>query len=306
MLTELQADLRATARQSFWQAHESTSEIMEGLIATYDSDSDQETYPGLAYAPRPREMEGSRTHRSVPGFSFTIVNKQYESTVDISYKQWKYGKTSAVRDMLSSMGEKARLFPNRLVGDLLNAGTTTVGHDGQNFFHTAHVDAGARYTTAQDNDLTSNYSVTSALTVLEMYAELGLARTAFESRFDGEGDPVVPAENARFIVMCPSGHLRAARAVFKNDQITGPIANDLKGVFEPRLNPYSDNTAEFHTFWADGRRKPFILQEAEGVSLEDNMGGDAEFETKDISFGSFGFYNAGYGDWRYANVHTIT
>jgi hypothetical protein len=98
----------------------------------------------------------------------------------------------------------------------------------------------------------------------------------------------------------------AARAVYKNDQITGPIANDLKGVFKPVLNPFSDAGTEFFTCWTSGRRKPFIYQVAEPVSLEDNIGGDSEFETKDVSFGSFGFYNVGYGDWRYSCLHTFT
>ena len=98
----------------------------------------------------------------------------------------------------------------------------------------------------------------------------------------------------------------AARAVFKNDQITGPIANDMKDVFKPRLNPFNDDGDEIFTFWTSGVRKAFIYQIAEAVSLEDNLGGDSEFETKDVSFGTFGFYNVGYGDWRYSTRHIFT
>ena len=145
----------------------------------------------------------------------------------------------------------------------------------------AHVDPGARYTTAQDNDLTTNISDTAAATVLEMHAALQDHRAQYDTFLDGDGDPVVPDENASFVVLCPGGHMPAARAVFSSDQITGPISNDMKGVFRPVLNPYADNTAEIFTFWTSSRRKAFILQEAESVSLEDNMGGDAEFETMD-------------------------
>jgi phage major head subunit gpT-like protein len=208
--------------------------------------------------------------------------------------------------MLSSMGEKARAFPSRLTANLMNAGDGTTGHDGQNFYSAAHVDAGARNTTAQDNDLTSNITATASATVLEMYTALQAHRAQYDTFLDGDSDPVVPDENARFIVLCPGGHMPAARAVFKNDQITGPIANDMKGVFEPRLNPYADSTAEFFTFWASGSRKAFIYQVADSVMLEDNIGGDSEFETKDVSFGTFGFYNVGYGDWRYTIRHIFT
>lgn len=279
---------------------------MEGIAMRVDSDSDQETYPGLAYAPRPREMTGNRVHRGVPQTTFTITNAKYESTVDIEYKLWKFGKLGAVQSMLSSMGEKARAFPNRLTGDLINAGDGVAGHDGQNFYSNAHVDAGAEYTTAQDNDFTTNIADETAATVLEMYAELQIARAAYDTWVDGDGDPVVPDENAKFIVLCPGGHMPAARAVYKNDQITGPIANDMKGVFEPRLNPYGDDPDEIFTFWVSGRRKAFIYQIAQPMFLEDNLGTASEYESKDVSFGTFGFYNVGYGDWRYTTRHIFT
>ena len=294
------ADLiRATAQAAFWQAFDAPATIMDGLMQRVDSDADQETYPGLFYAPRPREMEGSRTHRSVPGFAFTILNKKWESTVDVSYEMVKFAKLGAVDSMLSSLGEKARTFPNRLVATLINTGDSTNGHDGQNFYGNGHLDTGARNTTAQDNDLTSNIGITATATVLEMYTALQLHRAQYDTFLDGESDPVVPGEDEDFIVLCPGGHMPAARAVFMNDNITGPISNDMKGVFKPVLNPYNDNTAEMFTFRMGGRRKPFIYQVAEDVSLTDNIGGDAEFETKDVSFGTFGYYNVGYGDWRY-------
>lgn len=298
--------VRDTAQASFWQSYEDTPDIMAGLFQRVESDSDQETYPGLFYAPRPREMTGGRDHRTVPSFTFTITNSKWESTVDIGYEIWKYGRLGAVQSMLSSMGEKARMYPNRLIANLINAGDGVVGHDGQNFYSAAHVDPGARNTTAQDNDFTTNIADETAATNLEMYVELQIAREAYDTFLDGDGDPTVPDENAQFVVLCPGGHMPAARAVYKNDQITGPIGNDLKGVFKPVLNPFNDDPDEIFTAWISGRRKPFIYQVAESVSLEDNVGGDSEFETKDISFGTFGYYNVGYGDWRYTTRHIFT
>jgi len=251
-------------------------------------------------------MTGGRDHRTVPAFNFTITNAKWESTVDIGYELWKYGRLGAVQSMLSSMGEKARMYPNRLMGNLMNVGDATAGHDAQNFYSAAHVDVGARYTATQDNDFTTNIADETAATVLEFYAEMQIARAAYDTWKDGDGDPVVPTEDAQFIVLCPGGHMPAARAVYKNDQITGPISNDLKGVFKPVLNPFGDDPDEIFTCWTSGTRKPFIYQVAEAVYLEDNIGGDSEFETKDVSFGTFGYYNVGYGDWRYTTRHIFT
>ena len=305
-VTHSTALIRATAQASFWTAYESTPDIMEGCFQRIESDADQETYPGLAYAPRPRVMTGGRDHRTVPGSTFTIINSKFESTVDIGYELWKYGKLGAVQSMLASLGEKARMYPNRLMGDLLNAGSVDSGHDVQIFYSNAHVDPGARYTTAQDNDFTSAAATGTAPTVLEMYAALQTHRAAYDGFKDGDGDPVIPTEDATFVVLCSPENIQAARAVYKNDQITGPINNEMRGVFKPVINPFSDVDAEFFTCWTSGRRKPFIYQVAEPVMLEDNIGGDSEFETKDLSFGSFGYYNVGYGDWRYTCRHIFT
>jgi phage major head subunit gpT-like protein len=281
---------------------------MEGIFQRIDSNSDQETYPGLFYAPSPRLMTGSRDHRSIPSFAFTIVNEKYESTVDIDYKLWKFGKLGAVSAMLSSMGEKARMFPNQLTADLINAGSAagSTGNDGQIFYSALHVDPGARYTTAQNNTFTSAAATGTAPTVLEMYSALQSHRAAYDGFKDGEGDPVIPTEGETFTVLCSSENIQAARAVFMNDQITGPIANELKGMFRPRINPWSDVDAEFFTFRTQGSRKAFLYQVAEPVRLTDNLGGDSNFETEDVSFGTFGFYNVGYGDWRYTTRHIFT
>ena len=139
-----------------------------------------------------------------------------------------------------------------------------------------------------------------------MYTALQAHRAFYDTIKDGDGDPVVPDENASFKVLCPGGHMPAARAVFKNDNITGPISNDMKGIFQPVLNPYSNLATEVFTFHTSSRRKPFIYQVAEPVTLTDNIGGDSEFETRDLSFGTFGFYNVGYGEWRTTARHLFT
>lgn len=306
-LTASTALIRATAQSAFWQAYETSSNVMDGLVQRVDSTSDQETYPGLAYAPRPRLMEGSRTHRTSPGFSYTITNNKFESTVDVAYELIKFGRLGAVEAMLGSLGEKARMYPNRLIATLMNDGDAagSLGHDGQIYYSNAHKDPGQSYATAQDNDLGAT-GAGGVATVLEMYTALQASLAAFYTVKDGDADPVVPGPDAKFVVLCPPSHMATARAVYMNDNITGPISNDMKGIFEPRLNPYSDSVAEIFCFWTNARRKPFILQVAEDVSLTDNIGGDSEFETKDVSFGTFGYYNVGYGEWRCSNMTTFS
>ena len=79
MLTHGTQLLRATAKAAFWQAYETQPDIMGSIVYVTDSSSDQETYPFTSAAPSPVEMEGSRTHKSVPEISYVIKNKKWEA-----------------------------------------------------------------------------------------------------------------------------------------------------------------------------------------------------------------------------------
>lgn len=304
-LTAGQQILRATARAAFWQSFEAFPSILAGLAQRVDSDSDQETYPWLAYAPGVREMAGSRLKRPVPEISWTIKNKKWENTVPINYETYRFNKIGAVQAMLSNLGAKARAYPDKLVSSLIDTGNATLGYDAVNFFATTHKDPGAAYTTNQSNsisvDVTSN-GAPATITDVEFANGVRTARNALFGFKDGDGDPVMMDPNTVMVVMVPADYASIAERVQTVDQLTGPVGNDLKGKFTVRINPWltlAATTPAFYVFNASGVRKPFIYQVADEIRLEDDLGEQNEFDTKDVSFGSFGFYNVGYGDWRY-------
>lgn len=308
-LTHSDALLRATAKASFWQNYESWPSLFDGLVQRIDSNADQENYPWLGYAPKMREMVGSKVAKPVPSFDWTIKNKKWESTVAIDYETRKYGKLGAVQAMLGNLGQKARNFQTSLLADLLNNGMATACYDTQYFFDTDHSDPGAVYTTSQDNDLTS--AAAAALpTDAEMTTACSAMMSALYSYKDNEGDPVMPSMGAKLILMVPPLYKAVAERIATSDQITGPVGNALKGAFEVRVNPWipapTTSLGYMYLFNASGARKPFIYQVAEDIVLEDNLGGDNEFMTKDAYFSAFGYFNVGYGDWRYAVGYTFT
>lgn len=298
--------LRETAQAAFWQAHEDYPALMDGISARVDSDSDQETYPWLSGAPAVREMVGGRQKRSIPEQNFTIVNKEWENTITIGYKLRRFDKLGQVAATLADLGAKARAYPDKLMSLLLDNGGTDTCYDALSFFNDAHLEPRARYQTNQDNALTSNITTPTAPTDLEFAAAVRSAIDALHGFKDGEGDPVWPGMNPNIVVMVPTNMRSVARRVMVADQLTGPVANDVQGEYSMRVNPYLANNERFYIFNAGGRRKPFIFQEADPVMLEDDAGGDDDFNTKSVSFGSFGMYNVGYGDWRYCIEHIFT
>lgn len=309
MATMSTALLRATAKAAFWQNFESFPDIMDGLAMRVDSDADQETYPWLQYAPGVQEFSGSRSKRPVPSISWTIKNKKFENTVPIAYELRRHNKIGAVSALVGNLGAKARAYPNELMSDLINTGHSSTGYDSQYFFDTDHADPGAAYTTSQDNDLTTAIVLATSPTDVEFAAAVRGAINALYGFKDGDGDPVMPSPNSRIIVMVPPGYKSIAERVQVVDQLTGPVGNDLKGRYETVTNPWLSapgTAASFYVFNAGGVRKPFIYQVADPIMLEDDAGGDNEYNTKEVSFGSFGYYNVGYGDWRYAVKHLFT
>ena len=95
-----------------------------------------------------------------------VVQDYIEKTIQVQAKEWNISvwiSDSAIKDdqtgqletKVRSAGENFQKHINKRVFQVLNAGDgTTYGsaYDGQDFFDSDHVDLGASYTTAQDNE----------------------------------------------------------------------------------------------------------------------------------------------------------
>jgi len=301
MLTHGDQMLRDTARTAFWGGFNSTPDSMSWLALRRPSNADQETYAGFGFAPGVREMLGGRVKRSVPQYSFTLVNKEFESTVVIDYKTRKFSKNNDVQNLLSAMGRKARAFPTKLGTQVFINNTAGAGYDGLALFHASHVDPGVPYQTAQTNLATANWTTDGSPTDIEMAAAIRTCIGQLMGFKDGDSDPYWPGENFDCVVMVPTQLYEMARRVATVDQLTGPVGNDLKGAFRVAVNPYLPfvaATATFYVINASAEQRPLVYQVAEEVGLSDDMGGDNEFDTKSVSFGTYALYNAGVGNYR--------
>jgi phage major head subunit gpT-like protein len=301
MLTHGDVMLRDTARAAFWGAFNDTPDMMTWLGMRRTSTSDQETYAGFAFAPGVREMIGGRTKRSVPQYSFTVVNKEFESTVAIDYKTRKFNKNNDVANLLSAMGMKARAYPTKLGASILDTNTAAAGYDNLALFHASHVDPGAPYTTVQSNALTANWTTDGVPTDIELSTAIRLSMGALRTYKDGDGDPFWPGDTFDCVVMVPPQLYDMANRVQTVDLLTGSVGNDLKGRFRTAVNPYLPyvtTACNFYVVNASSQYRPLVYQVAEDVSLTDDLGGDNAYDTKTVSFGTYAMYNEGPGYWR--------
>ncbi len=97
-----------------------------------------ETYGWLGQFPQLREWVGARHVYGLEAHSFTILNRDFESTVAVGRNEILDDKLGVFKPAFSEMGYLARQHPEELIMGLLAAGFSTACYDGQNYFDAEH------------------------------------------------------------------------------------------------------------------------------------------------------------------------
>lgn len=97
------------------------------------------TYAWLGQMPKLREWLGPRRIKSVAAHGYKIVNRKFESTVEVAADDIKDDQYGVYGPMVEDLGRAAAELPDEMVFSLLASGFTTACYDGQNFFDTDHL-----------------------------------------------------------------------------------------------------------------------------------------------------------------------
>ncbi len=100
-------------------------------------------YKWLGDFPMMKEWVGDRVIKDLSAFSYEIVNKSYEATIEVDRDDIDDDQIGVYTPMIQALGVAARQHPDILVFSLLKAGFDTLCFDGQYFFDTDHQVAGA-------------------------------------------------------------------------------------------------------------------------------------------------------------------
>lgn len=95
-------------------------------------------YKWLGDFPRMKEWIGERQVKDLSAFGYEIVNKPFESTVEVDRDDIEYDQIGVYTPMIQGLGQAAGEHPDELVFALLTAGFTTPCFDGQYFFDSDH------------------------------------------------------------------------------------------------------------------------------------------------------------------------
>ncbi len=251
------------------------------LTNRYDSMRATETYTGTGNVAPMREWIGPKQVIPIGKGSFTVSNKDWESTIQLEEKDLRRDGTGQLASKVGEFTQRGAQHYEKILSALINtadAGTVGLAFDGQYFFDTDHA-FGSSGTI--NNDITFDVATTTAPTPTEMVDAILASIQALYGFHDDQGEPSNGGAK-NFMVMVPTTFMSAAQTAENVQFLTSGVSNRLlgsKGVnIQVVVNPRLTWTTAFAVFATDRATKPFLIQEEVAPYIESTVrGGDFWF-----------------------------
>ncbi|MBD8890905.1 Mu-like prophage major head subunit gpT family protein [Roseibium litorale] len=133
-LRTLGTGFKTNYQNGFDEVDPSWNKIAEEIPSTTASNE----YGWLGEWPSLREWIGDRLIKALTGHSYTIKNKEFESTVGVKATDIEDDNLGIYAGRFKAMGRAAARWPDELVWPALAAGFSSECYDGQFFFDTDH------------------------------------------------------------------------------------------------------------------------------------------------------------------------
>lgn len=286
---------------------------VDQLSMRVDSDMDSEKYVWLGTVPGMREWIGGRQPKTLREISFSVANKDFESTLEIPTDWLRRDKTGLIRLRIAQLVEAAGQHNAELLSTLIGAADSTPCYDGQYFFDTDHAEGDSG---AQSNLISVDIATPTAPTVAEMEGAILTLTQSLLGLKDDQGRPT-NASAKRFTLMLPIPFMKAAAGALGTSVILegGQSRNNLIQAmgsmggfaYDIIINPRLSWTTKFAMFRADSVLKPFVKQievETEVSALAE--GSEEEFKNKRHLYGVNRTMNFGLNDWKGAIMASLT
>lgn len=134
----LLADLFLGHKANFKSGFAGVSPLWAQIATLVPSTAGVERYDWLGEWPRIREWIGERVLKELQASTYSVENKDFESTIRVKKKHIEDDQLGIYGPMFQELGRTTAEFPDELVFGLLAAGRATKCYDGQLFFDTAH------------------------------------------------------------------------------------------------------------------------------------------------------------------------
>lgn len=258
-------------------------------------------YAWLGQVPSMREWVDERVHKALKSYNWSITDRTWEATLDISRRALEDDQYGMLRIRINDLAGAAALHREKIVVQQYALGATVVGPDGQYLIDTDHDESGSN----QSNKTTSALDEST----------LSAAISAMQQFTDNTGEllGITPTH----LLVGPKLQFTAAKLLQSTTNVvikpitadaTGAMIGDrnvLEGLLQLVISPYLTGTYDDYWFVIDGSRgmKGVILQERSDVPMEfvardDPRSSEAAYERDEYSYGVRARYNVGFGLWQ--------
>ena len=274
----------------FNKAFEAAPSQWQETTMLVPSGSSQNDYAWLSRFPRMRKWLGDKVIKSLAAFKYTIVNDDWETTVEVDRNDIEDDQIGIYAPMAQEAGFSSKQLPDEIDADLKNGAFAGTCYDGQYFYDTDHPVAGASVSN-------KGTAALSAATTAAAAASYGAARTAIMSITDDEGRPLALIPD---VLEVPPALEATARLICESDKLTDQSPNPYKGTARVLVNPRLTSTTAWFLHVTNRPLKPFVFQQRKApvfVSQTD-MNADNVFMRKNYLFGAEARCAGGYGLWQ--------
>lgn len=280
---------------NFFEGYNSVETHWEEVATKVPSTARSENYAWIGSIPRMRKMKGERVPKKLLEHTYSIVNEEYEASIEVNHADIKDDQTGQYGIQAKSIGESAKAFPDELVFEtLLPGGFTSLCYDGQLFFDTDHP-IGEQGTT-QSNKITSALDATSFRT----------ARAMLRKMKDDFGRPTLN-RNMDLLLVVPADLEGTAETILEAERDANGATNTLKGKARILVADWLGDTNNWYLLNVSGIIKPFVVQEREFIPFEAlEEGSESNFMRKKNFYGTYWRGNAGYGLYQKAVGALVT
>ncbi|SOD42324.1 Mu-like prophage major head subunit gpT family protein [Nitrosovibrio sp. Nv4] len=279
-------------KTTFNNAFGAAPTVWQKIAMKVTSTTGQNDYAWLSKFPKMRKWIGDKAVKSLEAFKYTVVNDDFEATVEVDRNDIEDDNLGIYGPQAQMAGESAAQLPDEIVMDLVNNGFTNLCFDGQYFFDTDHVVAGASVSNKGTKAL-------SIATLALAQASYGAYRTAMKKFKDDEGRPL--NVNPNILLVGPSLE-DTANALMTVDRLEDGKPNPYKGTATVVVDARITSDTAWYLLDTTKAVKPFIYQERKAPVFVEQTASESDdvFNRKKFKFGAEARAAGGYGFWQLA------
>lgn len=281
-----------TLKTTFNKAFEAAPSVWEKTTMKVPSGSSQNDYTWLSRFPKMIKWLGSKTIKALEAFTYTVVNDDYEATVEVDRNDIEDDNLGIYAPMAKEAGFSSKQLPDEIDAELKNNAFANLCFDGQYFYDTDHEVNGASVSN-------KGTAALSAATKTLVAASYGVARLAIMNFKDDEGRPLGLIPN--LLEVGPALET-TAKLICNNPKLEDDKPNPYFGTAEVVVNPWLTSSTQWMLHVTNRPLKPFIYQERKAPVFVQQVNPDSDdvFNRKKFKFGAEARAAGGYGLWQFS------